>query len=104
MTRDAYQVVQDYRSCAENLGTLHHHRKKLRIITDACTLESIAMDLLENLPKYLQGNQHLLVVTERYKKLPRKITLKHTTKIIVAQAFVYHLVMHYGTPETLLTD
>lgn len=104
MASDVYQVVQDCCSCAANRGTIHRHQKKLQLFPAAGPLESISMDLLGPLPKTLHGNQHVLVIKDRYSKMTRAIPLKQTTASIVAQTFVDNWIMPYGIPATLLTD
>ena len=62
------------------------------------------MDLLGPLPKTAHGNQHVLVITDRFSKLTRSIPLRTTTASVVANAFLDNWVYVYGVPRYVLTD
>ena len=62
------------------------------------------MDLLGPLPKTVQGNQHVLVITDRFAKLACSIPLRTTTASVVANAFLDSWVYVYGAPRYVLTD
>ena len=56
------------------------------------------------LPKTAHGNQHVLVITDRFSKLTRSIPLRTTTASVVANAFLDNWVYVYGAPRYVLTD
>ena len=62
------------------------------------------MDLLGPLPKTAHGNQHVLVITDRFTKMTRSIPLRTTTASVVANAFLDNWVYVHGAPRYVLTD
>ena len=62
------------------------------------------MDLPGPLPKTAHGNQHVLVITDRFTKLTHSIPLRTTTASVVANAFLDNWVYVYGAPRYVLTD
>eukprot|EP00170_Pyropia_yezoensis_P001001 contig_4663_g1005 len=65
---------------------------------------SVAMDLLGPLPTSENGYTTILVICDRFTKLVRAMTLKGTTALEVASAFIKHWVAAYGIPDSTLTD
>lgn len=61
------------------------------------------MELLVQLPKMAQGNQHVLVITDCFSKLTRSIRLRTTTASVVASAVLDNMVYFYGV-RYVLTD
>ena len=55
------------------------NQKDLKLFPAAGPLEFVAMDLLRPLLKTAHGNQHVLVITDRFSKLTRSIQLRTTT-------------------------
>lgn len=62
------------------------------------------MDILAPLPKSIDGNEFISVITDRFSKATRTIPLKTTTATDVAMALLTHWVYSYGLPLYLLTD
>jgi hypothetical protein len=63
------------------------------------------MDILGPLTTTDRGNKFLLVVTDRFSKLPCAFPLPSTTASVVAPAFFDGWVASgYGIPSVLLTD
>lgn len=98
------KTVRDCESSDSSQATQYCHQKSLRLFATDGPLESIDMDFLVPLPKKRWGNQHFMVIKDRFSKFPRAFTFKQTTSGHVAQAFVDHWVMPYGIPKTLLSD
>ncbi len=67
-------------------------------------LQFVAIDILGELIKTPRGNRFLLVVTDRYSTLVRKVPIVKITAIEVSKAFVHHWVFLYGPPVSLLSD
>ena len=104
MASDAFSTVRNCTSCAATRGTLVKNQKDLKLFPAAGPLEFVAMDLLGPLPKTAHGNQHVLVITDRFSKLTRSIPLRTTTASVVANAFLDNWVYVYGAPRYVLTD
>ena len=62
------------------------------------------MDFLGPLPKTAHGNQHVLVITDRFSKLTRSIPIRTTPASVVANAFLDNWVYVYGAPRYVVTD
>ena len=71
MASDAFLTVRNCTSCAATRGTLVKNQKDLKLFPAAGPLEFVAMDLLGTLPRTAHGNQHVLVITDRFSKLTR---------------------------------
>ena len=104
MANDVYETVQRCESCAATRGTQYTKQKHLRLFPANGPLEFVAMDILGPLPKTKQGNQFVVVLTDRYSKLTRAIPTGKTTATTVATIFVDHWVIPYGIPNYVLTD
>ncbi len=61
------------------------------------------MELLGELVETTQGKNHLLAITDRFKKLVKIVPLRKIRAQDTARAFHRHLVFVYGAPLTVLT-
>ncbi|CDF38306.1 unnamed protein product [Chondrus crispus] len=104
LASDAFATVRNCTSWAATRGTLFKNQKDLRLFPAAGPMEFVAMDLLGPLPKTAHGNQHVLVITDRFSKLTHSIPLRTTTASVVASAFLDNWVYVYGAPRYMLTD
>lgn len=59
----------------------------MRLIPVKQPLESVSVDLLCPLLKTKAGNRFILVIDDRFMKLTKVVSLKHTTGIHVAETF-----------------
>lgn len=80
------------------------NNNKIRLFPAAGPLESILMDLLGPFPNTTYRNNYFLVIKDRYSKLTRETSLKHTKASCVVQAFVTHWFIPYEAPATLFTE
>ncbi len=76
----------------------------LKLFPATASLEDIAMDLLGPFIKTPRGNDHLLVVVDRFSKLARTVPLKNTRDIDIARAFTSQWAFTYGIPKSVLSD
>ena len=67
-------------------------------------LEFVSIDILGPLRKTKDGNELLLVMSDRFTKLTAVVPLKRITDNSVARAFVDNWVYKYGPPAILLSD
>lgn len=67
-------------------------------------LEYVAMDTLDAITKTIQGNQFLVVKTDRFKKLAKTIPTPKTKATTVPRIFLEHCVTNHGIPSKLITD
>lgn len=68
----------------------------MTLLTPTALLEDITIDLLGELMVSKRGNRYLLVISDRYFKLVRTMTLKRITAAQVALAFLHHWVIILG--------
>jgi hypothetical protein len=83
--------------------------KKQGLYTPLPTLdrpcESISMDYMSNLPSTKHGNDCVFVVVDRFSNMvvsapcKKSITIKATTKL-----FFEHVWVHFGLPQTIISD
>ena len=104
MANDAFSTVRNCASCAAARRALVRHQKDLKLFPAAEPLDFVAMDLLGPLPKTAHGNRHVLVMTDQFTKLTRRILLRTTTASVVANAFLDNWVYVYSAPRYVLTD
>jgi transposase InsO family protein len=104
MAEDVLEAVRQCDACARNRITLSRRTDPLSLFPANAPLDSVAMDILGPLPKTRHGNSFLLVIADRHSKLTRKVSLRVTTALAVAQAFCDHWVFVFGPLVSLLTD
>lgn len=68
-TAEHIKKSQTCRSCVKAKRTLGKNQHKTKLFPPTGTLDDIAVDILGPLPKMKNGNQFILVITDRYLKL-----------------------------------
>ena len=76
----------------------------LKLFSAEGSLAFVSMVLRRPLPKTAHGNQHVLVITDRFSKLTRSIPFRTATALVVANAFLDKSVHVYGAPRYVMTD
>lgn len=104
MALDVVQTVRSCIPCARERVKLRRHSGWLKLFPATRPLEFVSIDILGPLRRTKDGNENLLVITDRYSKLTRAVPLRSTTAHAVAQAFCDHWVFAYGPPAYLLSD
>ena len=104
MASDAFSTVRNCTLCAAPRGTLVKNQNDLKLFPAGGPLSFVAMDLLGPLPNTAHGNQHVLVITDRFTKLTRSISLQPTISSVVANAFLDNWIYIYGALRYVLTD
>lgn len=102
MADDVYFTMADPQSCAAQ-GTKARHKESLRLFPSAVLLEFMAIDILGPLPATKSGNQHEIVLTNRYTKLTRTILVTKVISMGAAAVFLDNWVIPYGISTNLLT-
>lgn len=80
MANEVYNTVSNCVAYAQNCGRKRLKRKMQLLLADG-PLELVAIDILVSLPRTLNRNQHVIVMTERYVKLTRAIPAKKKSRI-----------------------
>ena len=104
MASDVYDYVRGCASCARVRGTAAQRQKLLTLFPAAGPLEFVAMDIAGPYPRTRNGNEYVVVLTDRFTKLTRAIPTRTTTASDVASIFIDYWIYSYGVPDYLLTD
>ena len=104
MANDVFSVSRDCRSCAAARGTRYRVQKHMKLFPATGPLDFLAMDLLGPLPRTHQVNEYVLVITDRFTKLCRSVTLRNTKAVTVVTIFLDLWAYAYGAPSYVLTD
>jgi len=68
------------------------------------SLTDLCMDLLGPLPRKAAGNEHRLVIVDRFSKMTRAIPLQRIDAETIAAAFFNNGMAVYGPPATVFSD
>jgi Integrase core domain len=104
MYREIEDAVRSFEQCARNNVQERTRVQTMQLFTAHEPLEFVAIDILDPLPKTAHGNRFMLVISDRFSKLTRTITMRTTTALAVAKAFCTHWVFYYGPPRYLISD
>jgi len=104
MVVDVYAFVANCTQCARNRVGKQHKTNYLKTFPPTEPLTDLCMDLLGPLPRTAAGNEHLLVIVDRFSKMTRAIPLQRIDAETIAAAFLDHWVAAYGPPATVLSD
>jgi len=104
MVLDVYAFVANCTQCARNSVGKRRKSNYLKTFPPTMPLTDLCMDLLGPLPRTAAGNEHLLVIVDRFYKMTRAIPLKRIDAETIAAAFLDYWVAAYGPPATLLSD
>jgi len=89
--------------CARNRVGKLRKTNYLKTFPPTESLTDLCMDLLGPLPRTEAGNEHLLVIVDRFSKMTRAIYLERFDAESIAAAFLDHWVAAYGPPATVLS-
>lgn len=104
MAHDFYDVAANCDSCANGRGSLYKHQRYLKLFPAAVPPNFVAMDLLGPFQKTASGHGHILVITDRFSKMIRAVSMKSTTPVAVARTFLGNQVYPYGALVSVLTE
>lgn len=104
MAVECSAVAKNCVACSINCVLLRRNQKPMQLLPAKAPLELVSIDILGQLVKSSRGNNLLLVITDRYSKLVRTVTLKSVTAASVAKALVTSRVLTYGPPKWVLSN
>lgn len=87
VAKDVYSTVWDCCFCTTNFK----HRKrqrKVKLFIPKGPMEYVCMDILRPLPRTKKGNQFRIMMTDRYKKLTKRILPSNANDLTVACSFL----------------
>lgn len=103
MANELYTTVAQCVSCVKNRNRLRHKRR-LQLFMAVGPLDVVAMDILGPLLKTQQGNQYIVMITDKYSKLTRAIPNSKILSTHMSNIFLDHWIIPFGIPSYLLTD
>lgn len=74
-------------------------QRRLQLLAAGGPLKLATMDILQPLPKKLNGSQFMLVVTDRYWKLTRAVQMSKMTASHIASLFMDYWEIPYRIPK-----
>jgi len=104
MVVDVYAFVANCNQCATNRVGKRRNTNFLKTLPPTEPLTDLCIDLLGPLPRTAAGNEHLLVIVDRFSKMSRAIPLQRIDAETIAAAFLDNWVAAYGPPATVLSD
>lgn len=103
MANDVYATVYACKSCARN-NPRYKRQRPLQVFPPSESLDFIAMDILDPLPRTRNGNQKVVVTTYWYVKLKRAIPTAKTTATYDTNVFFQNWVTPYSILKYFPTD
>lgn len=91
-------------TCFSRDGPNKRINGKLQIYNVGLPFERIAIDILGPLPKTINGNRFVLVITDYFSRWPEAIPLPNHQAATVAEALVVHVVSRFGIPLEIHSD
>lgn len=91
------------RSCAQ-IGPQTNHKCKLQPFPEIGPPELVAIKILGPLLKTALDNQHVIIMTNRYSKLSRKILAAKITSMHLSTIFLDNSIQTYGISNQFLTN
>jgi len=104
MVVDVYAFVANCTPCARSRVGKRRKTNYLKTFPPTEPLTDLCMDLLGPLPRTAAGNEHLLVIVDRFSKMTRAIPLERIDAETIAAAFLDYWVAAYGPSATVLSD
>lgn len=102
MASNVYTLIAKCESCVRN-GNRYRHKRPLRLFPAFRRIDFNATDILGRLPKTIQGNQYISVMTDRNFKLARAIPTSSTLSTHKASIFYDHRIVSFDVSTYLLT-
>jgi len=104
MVVDVYAIVANCTQCARNRVGKRRKTNSLKTFIPMEPLKDLCMNLVGPLPRTAAGNEHLLVIVDRFSEMTRAIFRQRIDVATITTAFLDHWVAAYGPPATVLSD
>lgn len=99
-----YATIRRCPQCARNRIELRKNVKQLPLFPTTAPLESVSIGRLGEFTRSTQGNIYLLLLTDRFTKMVKRIPMEGVSVTEFARHFVHHWVFNYGPPTNLLAE
>jgi len=104
MVTDIHTTITMCTTCAQNRLALRRHTTPLTLFPATEPLTELSADIFGPIPASKKGNRFILVITDRFAKLTKCVTLWRITAMSVASAIIDAWVSAYGPPDRILPD
>jgi len=104
MVVDVHAFVADCTQCARNRVGKRRKTNYIKTFPSTEPLTDLCMDLLVPLPRKAAGNEHLLVIVDRFSKMTRAIPLQRIDAETIAAAFLDNWMAAFGPSASVLSD
>jgi len=101
---DIYKTITNCTSSAQNRLALRKHTSPLTLFPAEEPLTSLSVDIFGPIPASKAKNRFILVITDRFFKLPMCVALRRITAMSVASAIIDAWIFCYGPPDFILSD
>lgn len=93
-------------SCTElsQMGSTFSDQGKLELFPFVGSFQFLSIESLKPLSRTKRGNQLVVIMTEMYSELTRRIPITEKTSTLVVSIFFNDLIISYGLPKTGLSD
>jgi len=86
MVKDIHSTITKCTTCAQNRLALRRHTTPLTLFQATETLTELSVDIFGPIPASKKGNRFILVITDRFAKLTKCVSLRRITAMSVASA------------------
>jgi len=101
---DIHTTITKCTTCAENRLALRRHTAPLTLFPATEPLTELSVDIFGPIPASKKGNRFILVITDRFAKLTKRVALRRITGTSVASAIIDAWVSAYGPPDWTHSD
>jgi len=104
MAADVVLHVRNCANCARGRVRPLRAAAALHLFPATLPFQDIATDFFGPLAKTAAGNKYIMVITDRFSKLVRAISMGEIRAVDCASVFLHYWIGAYGTPFRVLSD
>lgn len=98
-----YNTVKCCSQCART-GTKLEHQGQPELFPRAGLLKFVDINIFGLLPRTKTGSQHLIIITDKYIRLTRAVTIAKVTSTRILHIFFHDLVKLYSILDVIISD
>lgn len=99
-----YEIVKGCPHCSRNRIKLGQNLGKLQLSQATAPLTSVCIDIFGECIRTRWKNEILLIITDRYTTLTKRVPVKGNSAAEVAKNFMNWWVFNYDPPQELIAD